>query len=80
MNCLHVVRVRSMHSELGCIRDALGVGLRSGRKCVHEVCPVNREVYYVWPCVEYSRCPINVCAVTCVCKEGLAAFLSLLSS
>lgn len=51
-----------------------------GRKCVHKVCGVKKEVYYVWPCVEYSRCPINVCAVTYVCKEGLAAFLSLLSS
>lgn len=31
-------------------------------------------------CVTSTRCPINVCRVTCVCREGLAAILSSLPS
>lgn len=30
--------------------------------------------------MEYSRCPVNVCGMMCVCREDLAAILSLLPS
>lgn len=50
---------------------------RGARKCVHKVCGVRNEVYNVWGVWNPAGA---VRGMMCVCREGLAAILSLLPS